>query len=505
MPPVLALDSVSKRYAATTVVADVCLELRAGECVALVGENGAGKSTVVGMLTGKTAPTRGRVLVDGRPVQLRSPRDARAHGVGVIPQELAYVPDLTVAENVLLANWPSNRPIARQRWMRARCRELFDRLGIDIDVRRAMTELPLADRQLVEVAKALAGDARVLVLDEPTAALYAREADALLRQLAALKQRGVGLLYISHRLDECFRVADRVAVLRNGRLVDTSPAETSSVPRTVALMLGRDYAEPALSGAELSRAQPLLELDNWSRSRQPALRNVSLRVNTGEVLGIFGLVGAGAEAVARGLGGHDSGVSGTLRRGSQRHRVPRSPRAARRLSIAYIPAERKTDGLALSQSVAEHLTMMVLGRYARAGWMRKRAQLRAGRQLATSFDVRCDSVTQETEQLSGGNQQKVLLASRVAARPGVLVLHEPTRGVDIGSRAQIHRMLVEFARQGGAAVIVTSDLQEAVAATDRLLVMRGGRVVAELAGTTKTAARALALAAAEGGDGGADD
>jgi ABC-type sugar transport system ATPase subunit len=497
-PPALWLEHVSKRYAATMVVRDVTLDLRPGECVALVGENGAGKSTLVGIISGKIAPTEGSVSIDGEQAAFRSPRDARARGIAVIPQELSYVPDLTVAENVMLGNWPTSRPIARQRWMRAQCRALFDRLHIGIDVRRTMAELSLADRQLVEVTKALASEARVLILDEPTAALYAREAEALLEQLRDLKRKGVSLLYISHRLDECFEIADRVAVLRNGELVDVSPSERATVHRTVQLMLGRDYREPPARASAETSGPALLEVDRWSRRRQPALYDVSFDIRAGEVLGIFGLVGSGGEAVARGLGGHDSAVSGSLRRGTRRHVVPRSPLAARRLSIAYIPAERKSDGLALSQSVSEHLTMMVIGRFAKSGWMRKRAQLSASRQLAERFDVRCKSVKQDTEQLSGGNQQKVLLASRIAASPGVLVLHEPTRGVDIGSRAQIHGALADFTRHGAAAVVITSDLQEAIGATDRLLVMRSGRVVAELTGADKTAPRALALAAAEG-------
>jgi ribose transport system ATP-binding protein len=499
--PFLRLRGVGKRYGSTMVLRDVSLELAPGRCTALVGENGAGKSTLVAIMSGKISPSEGSMQVEGRPVTFRSPRDARARGIVVIPQELAYVPDLSVAENVVLANWPRRRPIAAQRWMRRRCREIFDDLEIDLDVRRAMIELPLADRQLVEVAKVLASHARLLILDEPTAALHARETEALLARLDALKrQRGVSLVYVSHHLDECFAIADDIAVLRNGRLADHTPAAATTRARTVAAMLGHEYQEPPAGVPPGAERPAVLEVSHWARARPPTLRDVSFTVHAGEVLGIFGLVGSGAEAIARGLGGHDSGISGALRHGGRLHPVPRSPRRARRLSVAYVPAERKTDGLALSQSVGEHLTMMIIGRHARLGWVRRRAQRRSGRALAERFDVRCRGLEQPTEQLSGGNQQKVLLASRIAASPRILVLHEPTRGVDVGSRAQIHRTLADFAREGAAVVVVTSDLQEAVDVTDRLLVMRAGRLVAELTGTDKTGASALAIAAAGAAD-----
>ncbi len=498
--PLARLSGIGKRYGATWVLRGVDLELRAGECTALVGENGAGKSTLVAVVSGKTAPSEGSMAIDGQIRALRSPRDGRAQGIGLIPQELAYVPELSVAENVMLANWPRRRAVAAQRWMREQAGRIFDELEIRVDVRARMADLSLADRQLVEVAKALAGQARLLILDEPTASLHTHETRLLLARLERLKARGVCLVYVSHRLDECFQIADQIAVLRNGRLARLGPAGEMSPPQVVAAMLGRDYQAPppaAQGGAALPVA---MAARGWSRTRQPALREVSFDIRAGEVLGVFGLVGSGAEAVARGLGGDQAGLVGTLEVAGVRRPAPRTPRQARRLSIAYIPAERKSEGLALSQSVGEHLTMMVIRRFSRLGVMRGRAQRAAGTALAERFDVRCRGVGQQTEQLSGGNQQKVLLASRVAANPRVLVLSEPTRGVDIGSRAQIHRMLSEFARAGSSVVLVTSDLQEAVATADRLLVIRDGRLVAELAGADKTASRALALATAAGRD-----
>jgi ABC-type sugar transport system ATPase subunit len=493
-PCFMRLRGVGKRYGSTVVLRDVALDLAPGRCTALVGENGAGKSTLVGVMSGGITPSTGTISVDGHDVALRTPRDGRERGIVVVPQELSYVPHLSVAENVMLANWPRHRTFASQRWMRRRCREIFDDLVIDVDVRRTMVELPLAARQLVEIAKALASDARLLIFDEPTAALHAGERDALLERLATLKTRGVGLVYVSHHLDECFAVADDILVLRNGDVVDHTPTSETTPSRTTSAMLGREYHEPAPREALGDESTPALEVSGWSRARPPALHDLSFAVHEGEVLGMFGLIGSGAESVARGLGGHDPGITGSIVTGSQRVPVPVTPRHARRLSIAYVPAERKTDGLALSQSVGEHLTMMIVGRFARLGWVRKRMQRRAARGLVERFDVRCRGVQQEAEQLSGGNQQKLLLASRIAAEPRILVLHEPTRGVDIGSRAQIHETLAAYARKGAAVVVVTSDLQEATAATDRLLILRDGRLVAELVGENKTDATALSLA-----------
>jgi len=497
----LRLRGVGKRYGATVVLRDVELAVEPGRCIALVGENGAGKSTMVGVMGGSTPPSMGSLAIDGRETALRSPRDARERGIVVVPQELSYVPHLSVAENVMLANWPGRRVVASQRWMRRRCRAIFEDLAIEVDVRRTMIELSLADRQLVEIAKALASDARLLIFDEPTAALHAGERAALLHRLHALKARGVALVYVSHHLDECFDVGDEIVVLRNGSVVDRSPTAETTRARTTAAMLGREYHEPQEIEPTVADRSTVLEVSGWSRKRQPVLRDLSFSVFEGEVLGIFGLVGSGAESVARGLGGHDAAITGGVVRDAHARRAPRSPREARHLSIAYVPAERKSDGLALSQSVGEHATMMVTDRFARLGVVQRRRQRRAARELVERFDVRCRSVAQPAEQLSGGNQQKLLLASRIAARPRILVLHEPTRGVDIGSRAEIHQTLTRYARDGAAVVVITSDVQEAAAACDRLLILRDGRKVAELAGDAKTEANALAIAAAGDVDG----
>lgn len=490
----LALEGVGKMYGETSVLRNVDLFLRSGECTTLVGENGAGKSTLVGILSGRIQPSGGSLLLDGIPVNFPSSKQARAAGIAVIPQELAGVPEMSVAENIMLSNLPPGQWHVSQRWMRREASTALERLGIEMDVRRTLAGLPLAERQFVEIAKALSRNARLLILDEPTASLHAAEAESLLNRLQELKATGTSLVYVSHHLDECFQISDRVLVLRNGDVVARAATAVTTPAETVAHMLGREYQEPDPRD-RVADAPPAIEIRSWSRTRQPALRDVSFALHEGEILGIFGLVGSGAETVARALGGHDSDVAGALRRPpNQNHSAPKSPRHARRLGIAYVPAERKVDGLALSQSVEANVALMSMRSVSKWGWLSRRRGSQLASAQVEAFSVRCRSTGQEIGELSGGNQQKVLLASRILASPQILVLHEPTRGVDIGARAQIHQSLADVAQSGTAVLLVTSDLQEAVAATDRLLVMRDGEIVAELVGREKSESSALAIA-----------
>lgn len=494
--PLIELRGVGKRYGSNQVLQGIDLILRPGEAIGLVGENGAGKSTTVGILSGKIAPSEGQLVVSGLTREFRSPREARRDGIVVIPQELAYLPDLTVAENIMLANWPRRRVFTSPRWTRRAAATILRELEIDIPVGALLSDLSLAERQLVEIAKALAGDASVLILDEPTASLHAAETRALLRRLHDLKRRGVAVIYVSHHLDETFDIADRVVVLRNGVLEDDSPTGTTDLARTVQRMLGPTYEQIAHVDREIGETAHVMSIEHLHYEGTPRVEDLDLEIRSGEVLGVFGLIGSGAETVARGLGGHERHVGGRVRVGERTVQTPRSPSAAAALSIAYVPAERKTEGLALGQSIVENITVMLAGAFTLGGvFLRSSARRRLATKLTGDFDVRLRSVDQEVGELSGGNQQKVLLASRIAARPRVLVLHEPTRGVDIGARAQIHAMLTDFARSGAAVVIVTSDLQEAVDATDSLVVMSDGRKVATLTGSDKTTSTALALAA----------
>lgn len=496
----MSLRGITKKYGFTEVLDGIDLEVRAGRCLGLVGENGAGKSTLVGVMSGRIPETAGDLRLNGELASFRSPRSARAKGIVLIPQELAYVPDLSVAENLMLSNWPAGRWSVSQRWLSRTSEAALVDVGLYIDVRRRLNQLSLAERQLVEIAKALLSNARLLILDEPTAALHAGEADFLLNVLHQLKSDGVALVFVSHHLDEAFEISDDIVVLRNGHLEDNSPTSQTTLERTISLMLGPDYVPSASQQGVVpdDGEEAAIALSDWNCVTQPILADCSFSVRQGEVLGVFGLVGSGAETVARGLGGHQRGITGSVNVGGKSYPVPRSVRNALRHGIAYMPADRKTEGLVLNQSIVENLTVMILDKFRVLRWLlRRREQIVAAESAAIKVDVRCRSVQQEVGQLSGGNQQKVLLASRLEANPRILVLHEPTRGVDIGSRSQIHRQLVEFARGGAAVVLVTSDVEEAVEATDRLVVLRDGSVVDELVGDRKTKAVALLVASGD--------
>jgi ABC-type sugar transport system ATPase subunit len=497
----VSVRGLFKRYGYTDVLREVSLELTAGRCLALVGENGAGKSTLVKILSGLVSPTSGLMTWQGDEVHFGSPRDAQQVGIATIPQELAYVPDMTVAENLLIGRWPNRFAVTSRRMIQTTAQTLLQGLGLDLDANAVMADLSLAQRQLVEIAKALSTDARLVILDEPTASLNGVEAQRLLDMLTSLKAGGVSLLFVSHRLDECFQLADEIAVLRNGRVAArTAPAETSP-DQVVNDMLGREYVKPQLASvAGVADEVPFVRLVDWTTDRVPRLHGVELAAHKGEVLSVFGLMGSGAESIARGLGGHGgTRIHGSLELGGVGQAPFRSPAAARRAGVGYVPAERKTDGLALGRPVLEALTVLVTDKVSRGGVMTRRRERTLAARLIERFGVRTRSPRQPVGELSGGNQQKVLLASRLAAEPHLLVLHEPTRGVDVAARSQIHELVVQTARSGAAVVVITSDVDEAVAVGDRLVVIRKGQVAAKLRGPQKTKTAVLMAATAAPG------
>jgi ABC-type sugar transport system ATPase subunit len=493
-PPLLAIAGLAKSYGSNRVLHGVDFTLDRGESVAVIGENGAGKSTFAKILTGVIRPDAGTIRLDGAPVSLGSPREAIRHGIALIPQELAYVPHLTVAENILLGHLPGWHGLTLRRLWLARAREHCRRLGIPLDVRRTMATLKLADRQIVEVVKALSRRARLIVLDEPTASLSEQESRTLFAILGRLTAEGVGVIYISHRMDEVYRFSHRVVVFRNGELVaSVRPAETSPA-QLIAHMLGQEKEAFAHEG-EAAASRPALELRGWRRPGLPPLDDVSLSLASGEIVGLYGLRGSGAELVAEGLAGLRPDIVGEVVLDGQARRIFATPLAARRAEIAYVPPERKRDGLVLMLPIRDNLVLLILRQLARRGVIRRGHEQARAATLAQKFDVRYARLGQKVGQLSGGNQQKVLLASRMAVEPRLLVLQEPTRGVDVGARVEIHRFLAEIAERGCAVLMVTADLEEAVAVSHRLLVMRDGRLAGELRGAAKTQARAVALAA----------
>jgi ABC-type sugar transport system ATPase subunit len=426
-------------------------------------------------------------------VTLQSPRDALAQGVAFIPQELAYVPELTAAENIVLGQWPNQGGLTSAKAIRRRAEAEVARFGLDVDVRQRMSNLKLADRQLVEILKALARKARLILLDEPTASLTDAESQVLFRVLRNLCEQGVGVVYISHRMDEVFRFSDRVDVLRNGALVRSAPTATATPADLIAAMLGQAAEQYESTGTE-GTGNPLISLENWTSDVAPQLQRLNITVRAGEMVGLFGIRGSGTDLVAEALAGRADHVDGRITILGQSRSIFQTPREAVRAGLAYVPAERKKDGLLLSFPIRQNLSLFLLNALSRFGFVQRAREESLANRLIAQFNVRCRDSRQPVEQLSGGNQQKVMLASRLVRDPKIVVLHEPTRGVDVGARLEIHRILRDVAGRGAAILLVTSDIEEAVAVSDRLLVMRDGALQGELLGTDKTQGQALRLA-----------
>ncbi|MHB1430770.1 MAG: sugar ABC transporter ATP-binding protein [Streptosporangiaceae bacterium] len=489
--PAIALEAISKRYGANEVLHGVDFAVATGSCVALVGENGAGKSTLVKIMAGVIPPTAGAVRIFGEEHRLPSPHDARHLGIGLIPQELAYVPTLSVAENVVLGEWPTRFWTVDWRRVRARARAVLADVGLDIDVRLQMSQLTLAERQLVEVAKAVAANFRVLVFDEPTAALNAADARRLLAVVSRLVASGRSVVYVSHRLEECLAVADRVVILRNGSVAANSPASELSIAQLVSAMVG-DRAAPQDTPAEhLNGSSPAAQRDRHrvliGRELRPARKDspnsgVTIELLKGEVVGLFGLIGAGATAVAQALAGAIHGFEGSLEYMGVPRPLYRGVHQAVRDGVVYIPAERKSSGLALGLAIAANVTIGSIPT-TKSGMLRPRLERRLVRDLLTSVAARYQDVRQTVGELSGGNQQKVLIASRLAMAPRVLIAEEPTRGVDVAARAQIHALIREAASSGMAVLVVSSDAHEICELADRVLAIRStGQAMREFSG-----------------------
>jgi ribose transport system ATP-binding protein len=499
-PPdrLLVVEGLTKRYGAQVALNQIEFSLAEGELVAVVGENGAGKSTFAKILSGAIRPDAGELRVSGRAIEFQSPRGALRQGISYIPQELAYLPNLTVAENLLVGRWPHRLGLTTRRRIRAAAHAIADEFEIEVDVGAQIVDLRLAERQLVEIMKALARQVRVIVLDEPTASLTSDESQNLFRVLKGLATQGVGVIFISHRMDEVFDLADRIVVLRNGSVVANLAAHEATRETVIAHMLGaaaKEYADDAF--VEREGEAVAMRLRGWSRAGLPDIRDFDLTLHEGEILGLFGPRGCGADLVADGLAGRVPDFEGELQLGGKEARVFRTPREAKANGIGYVPPERKRDGLIMALPVRANLTLHVLASVSRLGLVNGYRERRIAEDWRGRLQMRMRSTSQPVESLSGGNQQKVLLGSRLLAKPQVLVLNEPTRGVDVGARVEIHRYLSSEANAGAAILWVTSDVEEAVLVSDRLLVMRDGAIVGELTGAAKTQANALHLATRE--------
>jgi rhamnose transport system ATP-binding protein len=490
--PILQLTALSKTFVGVRALKGVSFDLRAGEVHALVGENGAGKSTLIRIVTGAETPDSGTLVVAGHEVRHMDPAMSRSLGIAAIYQQPALFPDLTVAENIALS-LEERGAWRRVRWAerRRRARELLERVGGSIDPDRLVETLTMPEQQLVEIAKAIGAEAKILFMDEPSASLTEREVERLFAVIARLREHGVGIVYISHRLDEIFAVADRVTVLRDGESVSTRDRGHLDRAELIHQMVGREVAA-VFPKQSLTPGDVVFEIRHLS-NRAASVRDVSLSVRAGEILGIAGLVGSGRTELAESIFGLRALAGGEVVLRGKSLRI-RSPRDAIAAGIAYVPEDRRRHGVVGELPVAANATLANLKTISRRGLIDQRAERDTAQRYIDRLRIRPSSPFAEVGSLSGGNQQKVALARWLATSPVVLILDEPTQGVDIGAKSEIHALMRELAERGLAIIMISSELPEILGMSDRIAVMRNGAIAGLLARDEATQHAILALA-----------
>lgn len=475
--PVLSLTGALKTFGPVVALADGTIELRAGEILALCGENGAGKSTLVKILAGVHSPDAGQFTVEGNQCSFKSVADSKAMGISVIYQEPTLFPDLSVAENIFIGRQPKNRlGLIDHALMRRNAAALFVRLGVPMDPARSAEGLSIADQQLIEIAKAISLDAKVLVMDEPTAALSGSEVRRLFGVARSLRDAGAAILFISHRFDEVFELCDRITVMRDGRYIGTHLTTAVSVEDIVRDMVGRDI-DALYPRTETVIGEVVLSVDKLSR--KGVFSNISFEVRAGEIVALAGLVGAGRTEVARAIFGIDKSTSGHVTVHNTALPVG-NPRAAIAAGIGFVPEDRRKQGLVMDLSVARNTALTLRHKFSRFGLINSRAEKQTAATWSRKLQVKTSSMDQPVSTLSGGNQQKVVLAKWLATEPQVLIIDEPTRGIDVGTKAEVHRLINELAGHGMAILMISSELPEVLGMADTVLVMHEGLITARL-------------------------
>ncbi len=464
---------VTKKYPGTNALDSVDFSLKKGEIHALVGENGAGKSTFMLVMAGVIRPDTGTLLLNGAEVQFHNPHHAQQLGISLVFQELALCTNMSVAENIFTNLQPVNgMDFIKFDEMYKQTRESLEAFDIDVDPRAPLRNYPLATQQIVEIARAIQRNASILLLDEPTSAIGSRETERLFQVIRSLRDRGVGIVYVSHKLDEVFEISDRVTVLKDGKLMGTLNTSETTPDEIVSLMVGREF-DKMFPQSEVTHSEPLLEVNKLNGK---GFTDICLTANSGEVLGLFGLTGAGRSELARAIFGIEPSNSGEIKLKGQPVDI-HNPQQAMKLGIAYVPEDRKIDGLFLEMSLQNNIASANLDSVSQ-GFIIKENRLSS---LATNWiqqlQIKAKNCEQLVNYLSGGNQQKVLFAKWLARKPKVLIADEPTRGVDVGAKADIHSILHELARNGAAVVMISSELPEVMGLSDRIVVMRSGKVV----------------------------
>lgn len=483
-------------FAGINVLRDIDFEIYPGEVHGLVGENGAGKSTLLKNIAGIHVPKAGEIRLNGESVRIPNPQAAAELHIALIHQEPLTFPDLDVAENIFIGRQPIRGGLPRVDWaaMYSRSAEILEALGVKLDPRQKVRGLSIANQQMVEMAGALSQDAKILLMDEPTAALTSSEVDDLFSIVRMLRDQGTAIVFISHRLEEIFDICDRITVLRDGKLIGESMADEITVDEIIRMMVGRPLSMLFEKREIVEFGDPVLEVKHLTRVRK--FEDISFDIRAGEIVGMAGLVGAGRTDVARALFGTLEIDSGTVRINNQEVKIKR-PRDALKNGMVYVPEDRKQNGLLMPMSVTKNMTLAVLERLFRNGWLKEKVEEQAAQEYINKLNIVLRNSSQPVRELSGGNQQKIVLSRWLMANPLVMLLDEPTRGIDIGAKVEVHRVMSELSAQGIAILMISSELPEILAMSDRIIVMREGRISGRFDKEEATAERVIAAAAGQ--------
>jgi rhamnose transport system ATP-binding protein len=489
-PPIFQLQHVSKSFGGVHALQDVHFEIYPGEVHALLGENGAGKSTLIKLITGVYQPDTGELFLEEQPIRFANTRDAQHHGIAAIYQEPSLFPDLDIAENILVGRQPIGRWGVDWKRMYQEAGDLLRRLGLALDPRTKARELSVAQQQVVEIARALSINAKVLIMDEPTSSLTQHEVDELFTIVRQLRAAGTAIVFISHRLEELFAIADRVTTLRDGAYVGTRAMADVTTEDLIRMMVGRTLGELFPKQA-VEAGEVLLEVVGLGV--EGSFANVSFELRRGEILGMSGLIGAGRTNVARALFGAEPATTGTIKLDGKVVTID-SPGTALALGIGYVPEDRKQHGVVLQMGIGVNITLPIIAKFTTLGWIDKQRERAAAAADAQQLEVKMAGVEQPVGQLSGGNQQKVVLAKWLSTQPRVLILDEPTRGIDVGTKAAVHHLMSSLAAQGMAILMISSELPEILGMSDHILVMREGRLTGQFSRADATQEKLMAAA-----------
>lgn len=481
----LGMENITKRFPGVLALSRVHFDLFRGEVHLILGENGAGKSTLIKILSGVYRPDEGQIFMEGKRVEIQKPHHAKKLGISTIYQDFALIPHLTVAQNIFLGREMMDRrfPIfLNNESMNHNCSELINTLELPLEATETVSRLTTAEKQLVEIARALSGQSKILIMDEPTSTLTPKEIDRLFAMVLQLKEKGVGIIYISHRLEEAERIGDRVTVLRDGKYIDTCPVRGTNIDHFIGLMVGEEISEK-FPKEKTQKGEKILNVRHLTQS--PFFEDVSFSLSSGEIVGVAGLLGSGKERVLRAIAGVEPYSRGTITIGQSAVKI-NSCHDAIKQGITYLPSDRKEEGIIARMSVTENITLSSLRRYCHLGILRKKREKKSASEFGEKLQIRMANIRTLLEYLSGGNQQKVIIARSLCCRSQIFLFDEPTQGIDIGAKVEIYHLLNELVRQGAGVVISSAELPELIGLCDRILAMYHGRVVGEFRGPEAT-------------------